>query len=418
MPVDDVHRRRAGEYNRPGERLILPERFPNPDDYYRRYPRGTVYNCPLFDGLSSGETIDLELVPELFNWHDAEAVAIDYRAGRIGYMPAADASKWHDIVRAANRRGYSVWIRGVLEVADLDGQPWLVPVMSLPRAHRLDELAEELGFTAVVRRLLDRVGDHIRSEILEGAWDGLPDGALEPLRKHAHEFPELTWPTDPPAGIPPRTVGPGALYAVLRGLILLQRRAASEERRRANEERRTVRLAEEAEKARVRSEEMQRRERERNEQLVKIRARVAEGWTTRAIADDLAITRSAVEKLRREANLQGPATYNEQTRASRLERCTRALALQRAGLSRAAIGEELASSPEAVKSLLRDAKFYEAPENDDARLSLARAASAARRNGMTKSAFQTAFALSPAKALEAWRDADVIALDAAWAKQF
>lgn len=102
------------------------------------------------------------------------------------------------------------------------------------------------------------------------------------------------------------------------------------------------------------------------------------------------------------------SNHNQQTRSNRLERCSRALSLQREGLSRAAIAEELSLGPETVKSLLRDAKFYEAPANDEERLSLARAAATARESGLTRSAFQAALALSPAKAVEAWRDADVI----------
>lgn len=65
--------------------------------------------------------------------------------------------------------------------------------------------------------------------MLEWAWDGLPDEVLGAIRKHASEFPELTWPTDPPIGVPPRCMAPGVLYSVLRGLVVRQRRAASEE---------------------------------------------------------------------------------------------------------------------------------------------------------------------------------------------
>ncbi|SIR97079.1 hypothetical protein SAMN05444858_13228 [Micromonospora avicenniae] len=99
---------------------------------------------------------------------------------------------------------------------------------------------------------------------------------------------------------------------------------------------------------------------------------------------------------------------NAETRAARLERCRRAVALQEAGFSRAAIGEELGMGAEAVKALLRDGKFYSAPESDPARRQLAIEANEARSKGMTKEQFRQARALTPPKAHECWKDADVL----------
>ncbi|MBQ1041453.1 hypothetical protein KBX03_02915 [Micromonospora sp. C72] len=99
---------------------------------------------------------------------------------------------------------------------------------------------------------------------------------------------------------------------------------------------------------------------------------------------------------------------NTETRAARLERCRRAVALQEAGMSRTAIGEELGMGAEAVKALLRDGKFYAAPDSDPARRQLAIEANGARSRGMTKDQFRQAQSLTPPKAHECWKDADVL----------
>ncbi|MEU7845906.1 hypothetical protein AB0B69_00700 [Micromonospora parva] len=99
---------------------------------------------------------------------------------------------------------------------------------------------------------------------------------------------------------------------------------------------------------------------------------------------------------------------NAATRAARLERCQRAVALQEEGMSRAAIAEELGMGPDAVKALLRDGKFYAAPDSDPMRRQLALDAYQARSSGMTKDQFRQARALAPPKAHECWKDADVL----------
>ncbi|RQX01881.1 hypothetical protein [Micromonospora inaquosa] len=99
---------------------------------------------------------------------------------------------------------------------------------------------------------------------------------------------------------------------------------------------------------------------------------------------------------------------NAETRAARLERCRRAVALQEAGMNRAAIGAELGMGPDAVKALLRDGKFYAAPDSDPARRQLAVDAHEAQSRGMTKDQFRQARALAPPKAHECWKDADVL----------
>lgn len=94
---------------------------------------------------------------------------------------------------------------------------------------------------------------------------------------------------------------------------------------------------------------------------------------------------------------------------ARGERGRQGLKMQRAGSSRAEIAAALGVGLETVKSLLRDAKFYENPESDPSRLALAREAGQARRSGVTKDGFQGHRGISPGKSTEAWRDAAMLA---------
>lgn len=94
---------------------------------------------------------------------------------------------------------------------------------------------------------------------------------------------------------------------------------------------------------------------------------------------------------------------------ARRERGRQGLNMQRAGSSRAEIAAALGVGLETVKSLLRDAKFYENPESDPSRLALAREAGQARQSGVTKDGFQAQRDISPGKSTEAWRDAAMLA---------
>ncbi|WP_301124121.1 exonuclease domain-containing protein [Mycolicibacterium fortuitum] len=104
----------------------------------------------------------------------------------------------------------------------------------------------------------------------------------------------------------------------------------------------------------------------------------------------------------------GRNTANTLVRTERIERCRQAVELQQNGVSRKQIGEQLSVSEESVKALLRDGKFYAAPESDPERLALAKRAAAARAKGLTRTRFGDQAGLSKGKADESWRDADVL----------
>lgn len=93
---------------------------------------------------------------------------------------------------------------------------------------------------------------------------------------------------------------------------------------------------------------------------------------------------------------------------ARGERGAQALELQRNGSSRGEIATALGISQDTVKSMLRDAKFYENPQSDPSRLALAREARQARDQGVTREAFQIERGITSGKSTEAWRDAAML----------
>jgi DNA polymerase-3 subunit epsilon len=107
-------------------------------------------------------------------------------------------------------------------------------------------------------------------------------------------------------------------------------------------------------------------------------------------------------------DLMHPAAGAGNSMKERAERGVQALALQREGSSRGDIAAALRVSQETVKSLLRDAKFYENLESDPSRLVIAREALEARGSGMTRDAFQRDRGMTPGKCTEAWRDAAIL----------
>lgn len=104
----------------------------------------------------------------------------------------------------------------------------------------------------------------------------------------------------------------------------------------------------------------------------------------------------------------GRNATNDFVRTERLERCRQAIGLQRSGATRKQIAERLGISEETVKTLLRDGKFYGAPDADPQRLDLAKCAAAARAQGLTRAVFGEQAGLTKGKTDESWKDADVL----------
>lgn len=164
------------------------------------------------------------------------------------------------------------------------------------------------------------------------------------------------------------------------------------------------------------------------EQVGALNRRFLDGIKAAALDDDV-LTTAEIRKLRMAAKgLSLPGYFGElqpttpaapepstvtpsdgvpfgNSMAAREERGVRALEMQRRGSPRAEIAAALGVSRDTVKSLLRDAKFYENPQSDPSRLVLAREARQARDAGITRDAFQVDRGITSGKSTEAWRDA-------------
>lgn len=104
-----------------------------------------------------------------------------------------------------------------------------------------------------------------------------------------------------------------------------------------------------------------------------------------------------------------PRLWGEEARLERIRRCERAVALQREGLSRSAIANELSTNVDSVRRLLRDGRFYENPQADHGRFARGLAAIQARETGESPDAFAVRMGISGKAAKDAWRDASALA---------
>lgn len=409
MGLDAFYVRRPGEYVRPLHRLRLGEEFPDPDDHYIRFLRGAKYQEPLFAGHQPGQRIELELVPERHNPHDVHAVAVDHDGNRVGYLPAGEAARWHDIILAANRQGFSLWVSGELENFDFDeGGRRLVPRILIPKTHLLCDIGRRFRVANTVAQLLDAVGPQVRTQLLDHAWqERLPASLVRQVTAQAGTFPQLTWPSNPPDGVGPQQVPPGVLFPYLKQTVLNERREAAERRRIEAAERRAARTAE---AERLRAESARLNEEAREARLEQVRKAVAQGLTNAQICAEFTIGRATLAKLKQDLRGGAGWDHNAEVREDRLGRAQEAVRLQQQGLTRAAIGERMSLGAETVETLLRDGKFYADPGGDPERLQRANAAAEAVREGLTRAQFRARGQLSKPKSVEAWKDADVLGL--------
>ena len=406
MPRNGFHVRRHAEYVRLARALLLHEEFPNEEDRYYRFVRGAGFHPDPFTGTyPAGSLVQLELVPEKFNPHDAQAVAVDHGGSRIGYLPAGTAAGLHDVLGAANRAGFAVWTCGRLDRVELDGPPRLLPAVSVPTFQATSQLIQRFGLDEVLHRLLAAVGATVRAELLASAWEPLPPPLLRILASHAATFPELTWPTNPPRGVHPREQAPGLLYGFLRDLVVAERQAQAEAKRQAAVAHRAER---EAKKVQDREDRARNKQEARGRQREAVSARLAQGWTIARIAVELGVGIGTVQSLKGEADPAQGANHNTDELLARMARARAVLDMQLAGLSRDDIARRMQLGKETVKELLRDAKFHADRRTDPPRLSTARAAACAQQSGVTRQQFATMQHLSAAKAAEAWRDAKIL----------
>lgn len=390
--------RKAGEYERPAGRHLL-----HATEYFETFPRGVLYHDALFKGLKRAQSVEVELVPEPGNPHDSHAVALDYRGRRFGYLSAGIADSWHDIVRAANVAGLSVWANGRLDAFEFDdGGRSVSPTLMLPRYDEQRLLADRFGLMARAEALLAEFDETSREELLEASREELPGPMERALRAHAARYPEFCW--SPPTSRRGRV--PGVLYLAFRGIARRERLDRAEARREAASRARAEKLAA---RLQARQEAAEARERTRRERFERAAAAVESGLSNEDLGAELGVSASTAAALKRE--VRGHAwNRNAEVRAERMQRCAQAVKLQDDGLTRAQIAIELACGTDTVGGLLRDGRFFADPSSDKARGMLAAEAAHASSSGMTRAQWRASRGLSAAKAAEAWKDADVLHL--------
>lgn len=317
---------------------------------YGFYPEGVkaaTVNSPV---------TEFQLVPEPGNPWDHGAVAVYARGLRVGYIGREHAEWLHQGIRAHNRRGRAVMIRGLLRQgrdpkAELhfDGSGF-TGWASAPG------LLESSGIVYEVRQMVSAFVEDITWEYLLDSPD--EEEMFRKLRQYAHHAPSLTWPCHAWEGDADFFV-PDLVYQMLWRRIGSHRRALKKQAQEARREAR--RLKQEAkQKARAAREQalLNRKQEARN--LLRAGSSIA------AAARAVGLGETTVSKLAREeghhpqTNPEGKT--NDELRMERVRTCLGAVDLQRSGMSRADIAHALAvASIESVKVLLRDGKFYEDP---------------------------------------------------------
>jgi len=315
--------------------------------------RGNDFHPEAYTDATLRGEVWFELVPEPSNPHDPHALALDLNGVRAGHVGASMAPYYQWLVRAANGSGKRCLVPGFIENP---ASAWVVlPTLRVAQ----DRLAAESVLTR-----------------LRAVWD------LLPAELHRHVEADGFHPSEETAAelwgyrrleptLFPVVPDPGA-YSPGWGRMLNSVRLERNERR--VEERRLKREAEVAEK------ETRRREREKSVTLPddQIRELFRAGESKAGIGRSLGVSHDTIRKVLGDhegrPSQGGTSAWSDATRNDRIQRCFRALELQRVGASRAQIARLVGTSPESVKDLLADGRFYQDPESYPERLALARQA--------------------------------------------
>lgn len=134
----------------------------------------------------------------------------------------------------------------------------------------------------------------------------------------------------------------------------------------------------------------------------------AAGRTHAQIAAALAVPVVSVAALLHAGRRAAPeqaVDWHAREQMTRIDRARQALTLQRAGMSRARIADQLGCSMQSIKDMLSDARFYEDPTSDLSRRTLAHRCHDLRTQGLVKEQILDVLGTSRAAGLRAFRDA-------------
>lgn len=342
--------------------------------------RGVDYHRAAMATQKVGRWAWLELVPEPHNPHDDTAVALDLDGVRIGYVGASVAYRIHPVVRYQNLDGNACFVPAVLQSRD-------EVYVALPTQSRLNRYIDRVQISLECAAVWDALSPDLRHAISDANYwlDETTAAAVIQLRVHA---PHLAWPAKPnPAEIP----------KYWDELMRDKRRARREERAAERKQERQATAQRVAERAFQRE--------QRDARIVDLHGN---GRSRAQIAAELGVSSSTVATVLAKAGIRATGGMNDYSRAAqeaRIRRCQQALSLQRSALTRAEIAHAMGVSAETVKLLLRDARFYQAPEDSPERLNLA---VLAHHHSWTRAALdgesaRTRRAIADAHALESLR---------------
>lgn len=413
---DGIYRRRPGDYRRPLAVFDVSQECSSVVHGEPSFAKGVTHYQDQLPPLEDRTRVVVEFVPEPRNPYDGLAVALDVAGRRCGYVAARYAARLHDVVRGLNRAGFAVVTRGLVrretwETYHGTRDSGVVLDVWLPDWHDLTVLADLVGLRAAHNRVLTYLSDSDRRDVVDFCWDGYPESLTRVLLEHAHRAPELTWRSSGPVSY--RTPEWHASFA-RDDLRAARERAALERKLRQLLLRRARQLTDQA-KAVEREHKRARAAAARataEEQAVEL---LRAGRLTRAeVAEQVRLTRAAVARLASAlADSGAPVVvvnrYNDVQVAQRVTRALKAVRLQRAGLSRAQIGDQLGCGLDIVGALLADGKFYDDPATDAARVDTARAAATRMRDGTPKGSIADALGVSARAAKRACRDAAALA---------
>ena len=336
-----------GEYSRPeGKYWLRVENF----NYDNHYVRGAIYHQPALVEFTSGQSLDVELVPEPGNPHDPWAVAFHVSGQRIGYLASDFADEMHEFVAGHNRRGRAVYASGEVRVRPEDGVK--MATVFLPWWPEREAFQVDSGVPAECDALLALLTGEVRERAMATSQN-LSDQDARLIRSKRSSAPHLVWSNRGGNQIP---------VALRLRLIDLDMERKEEERRvraAAREVLREVKRQERAAKLEAREALLEAREALDES----IRQLAREGVSKAAIAARLNCSETKVRSTLQRAGLTA-SNANVASRNERLDRATQALALQKDGFTRREIAQVFDCSFETIKGLLKDAKFFQDPSSD------------------------------------------------------
>jgi predicted transcriptional regulator len=377
---------------------------------------GTSYHQRAVRRFRDRDRVRVELVPEPFNRFDGWAVALDVLGDRVGYLPAGAAKIWHDIVKACNRAGLAVVVDGVFRrdswVSD-DHRYASDAALKINTGRLPDimDLATACGLKDQHDAVLASIEPSLQEQMIEDSWDGLNSRLVSELRRRKADAPALTWLG--PGDRRPDECVPFWHLCFLRQEVIDRRQRAAMLGVVKRLLRREVKRRAAAQRTAERQQSAREQANRRLELSIEALRLQGEGRTHAEIAAVLGVPPAAVPGLLshgRKAAPEKAVDWHAREQMQRVDRAREALRLQRSGMSRAEVATAVGCSAEAVKDLLADARFYEAPDANPDRLALARSCQVLRDSGLPKADVLVALGASRAGGERAYRDASVLSV--------